>query len=69
MTTVQFMVPGINCGHCVATIERAVKEVAGVAEVKGNAATKQVTVTFEPPATRENIAAAMTEWDYPPAKE
>lgn len=69
MTTVQFVVPGISCGHCVATIECAVKEVAGVAEVKGDVATKQVTVQFEPPATREHIVAAMTEWDYPPAEE
>ena len=66
MTSVQFTVPSINCGHCVATIERAVREVAGVAIVQGDVETKRVEVTFDAPATREQIVAAMTEWDHPP---
>ncbi len=66
MTTVRFSVPSITCGHCVATIERAVKEVEGVATVKGQVDTKEVEVTFDAPATREQIVSAMTEWDHPP---
>ncbi|MFN2251702.1 MAG: heavy-metal-associated domain-containing protein [Anaerolineae bacterium] len=69
METVTFEVPNISCGHCVATIQRVVKdEVPGVAEVKGDVDTKRVTVEFGPPATIEAIVASMTEWDYPPRR-
>lgn len=67
METVTFYVPAITCGHCVATIQRVVKEdVDGVGEITGDPQTKQVTVEYGPPATVEAIVATMTEWDYPP---
>jgi copper chaperone CopZ len=68
MTTLDFTVPSINCDHCVNTIRRAVMEVPGVHEVTGDPATKHVAVRFDPPATRGEIVAAMTEWDHPPAE-
>ena len=67
METIELYVPNISCGHCVATIERVVSALPGVCEVKGDVASQHVTVTYEPPATPEAIAAEMTEWDYPPA--
>jgi len=68
MTTLQFTVPDISCDHCVNTIRRAVTEVAGVAQVTADVATKHVEVQFAAPATREQIVAAMDEWGYPPAR-
>ena len=68
MTNLHFTVPNISCDHCVNTIRRAVMDVAGVAEVAGDPATKHIDVRFDPPATREAIVAAMTEWEYPPAE-
>lgn len=63
-----FTVPGITCEHCVATIKRVVMaDVAGVASVSGDPATKRIDVQFAAPATVDQIVAAMTEWDYPPA--
>lgn len=60
-------VPAIHCGHCVRAIAMEVEEVDGVVSIEGDPATKKVTVRFEPPATWEAIAAAMTEAGYPPA--
>jgi copper chaperone len=66
MTTVEYTVPSISCDHCVATIRRAVMEVEGVHEVTGDPATQHVAIRYDPPATTDQIIAAMTEWDYPP---
>ena len=68
METIHLKVPAISCGHCVQTITRAVNEVAGVARVSGDVETKQVDVAYAPPATREAIVVAMTEWGYAPAE-
>ncbi len=62
----QFEVPNISCAHCVATIERVVGEIEGVASVAASADSKLVEVEYKPPATREAIVAVLTEWDYPP---
>lgn len=40
-------VPGISCGHCVATIERELSELPGVTRVKGDAADKSVTIEWD----------------------
>jgi copper chaperone len=66
METLSLTVPDISCDHCVATIKRAVSELAGVVEVIGDAATKHIEVRYGPPATRDQIIAVMTEWGYPP---
>ncbi len=67
MSTKTFTAPAIHCGHCTMTIERELKELAGVREVKAAQDTKQVTVAFEPPATWDQIQALLTEIGYPPA--
>ncbi len=67
METVQLTVPNISCGHCVATIERVVGEVPGVQSVSGDVPSQKVDIQFAPPATLDQIVAAMTEWEYPPA--
>jgi copper ion binding protein len=66
MTTVRFHVPDISCDHCVKTIQRAVNEVQGVTDVRGDVQAKSVEVQFGPPASQEDIVGAMTEWGYPP---
>ena len=68
MNSIKFLVPGISCEHCVNTIQRVVGEVPGVKSVLGDVPTKHVDVQFDDPATREQIVATMTEWDYPPAE-
>ncbi len=49
------------------TIEREVRELAGVVAVKAEQASKMVTVEWnEPPANWEGIRALLTEINYPP---
>jgi len=39
---------------------------AGVRSVEADPQTKQATITFEAPASEEQIRALLTEIDYPP---
>jgi len=60
-------VPNISCGHCVATIEREVGRLEGVASVKADRVTKEVTVAWNPAATDwESIERAMKDINYAP---
>ena len=61
-------VPNIHCMGCVAAIKNELLELPGVAAVTGDAQRRAIEVEFAPPATWEAIAAALTEIDYPPAK-
>lgn len=66
MDSKTFTVPNISCGHCVHTIESELKDLAGVAEVKAEQATKQVTVQWQTPATWQKIESLLREINYPP---
>jgi copper chaperone CopZ len=67
METKTVTVPNISCGHCVMTIEREVGEVHGVSEVKGEQATKNVTISWDPDATDwVVIENTLKEINYPP---
>jgi copper chaperone CopZ len=67
MTTKTVKVPSISCGHCVATIEREVGALAGVASVKADRGTKDVTVSWDPTATDwKSIEDLMKEIHYAP---
>ena len=67
MTTVTYSVPAIMCAHCTHTIALEVGELEGVKSVKADLDTKDVTITFEPPATEEKIKALLAEIEYPVA--
>jgi copper chaperone CopZ len=49
------------------TIERELKDLAGVREVKADLNSHAVTVAWEPPASWEQIAATLEEIGYPAA--
>jgi copper chaperone CopZ len=68
VTTKTVNVPRISCGHCVATIEREVGELAGVASVQGDPTTRRVTISWDPDTTDwVVIEDLMKEINYPPA--
>lgn len=67
METVKLHVPNISCGHCVMTIKREVGELDGVEGVEGDPASKDVEITFGPPATLESIKSLLDEIGYPAA--
>ena len=65
MNTVVYSVPAISCGHCTKTIETEVSELKGVQSVKAEIDSKKVTITFDAPATEEQIKALLAEINYP----
>lgn len=65
MTTVTYIISNISCKHCVQTIKNEVGELPGVLSVEADAASKKATISFEDPATEEEIKALLTEINYP----
>jgi copper chaperone len=61
----EFTLPDISCGHCAAAVERTIKRIDANATVQIDVATKHVSVATH--ATREQLAAALSEEGYPPA--
>lgn len=60
-------IPKMSCGHCLMTIKREVSELAGVQSVEGDVAGKQVTISWDAPATWDKIAAVLADAGYPAA--
>jgi copper chaperone CopZ len=67
MTSLTLNVPNISCGHCVHTIQSELADLEGVEKVVASADTKQVTVTFDPPADETKIKSLLAEINYPAA--
>mgnify|MGYP006270299153 CR=1 FL=1 len=59
----KFNVPDMTCGHCVATITKAVKAVDPAAEVKADLGARTVTVDSAVPAAA--LAKALDAAGYP----
>ena len=67
MKNANFSVPGINCGHCVKTIQTKLTQVEGVRSVTADAAAKRVTVQFDDPASESSIKAQLAAINFPAA--
>lgn len=67
MTTVTYTIPNISCQHCVHTIKTEVGDLIGVRSVEASPTSKQATITFDAPATEEQIKTLLAEINYPPA--
>ena len=65
MTTVTYSIPNISCGHCVHTIQTELSDLSGVRAVIASLDTKQATITFDTPATEEQIKALLVSINYP----
>ena len=63
--TLHIPIQGMTCANCAATVERVVKKLAGVDEVRVNFASEQAAVTFDPKAvTLTQIARQIQEAGY-----
>jgi len=63
--TAALNVNGMTCGHCKATVEKAVSAVDGVSEVAVDLAAKTVTVSYDPDKTGEaNLKRAIEDQGY-----
>ncbi len=58
-----FTLPDMSCGHCVATVTKAIKTLDPTAEVKADIAAKTVSVETSAPAGA--VAKAMEDAGYP----
>ena len=59
----KFNLPDMTCGHCVATVTKALKTLDAAAEVKADLATRTVTVETTAPAAA--VSRALDEAGYP----
>jgi len=66
MQDVTLTAPDIDCDHCIASIRKAVSRLAGVEFVRGDPASKRVSLRFDESRVRlEDIEKAMEEEGYP----
>ncbi len=64
MSTQTFTVTGMTCGHCVASVQEEVAEVAGVEQVDVVLETGSLTVTSAEPVDAAAVQAAVEEAGY-----
>jgi copper chaperone len=67
METKKMSIPNISCGHCVMAIKRELGEVKGVSRVEGDPQKKEITVTWDTPASLEKIKSTLSAINYPAA--
>ena len=64
MSTVDYLVKGMTCGHCEMSVREEVGEVLGVTDVDVSAATGELTVTADRPIDDDAVLAAVAEAGY-----
>ena len=60
-------VPNISCGHCVMAIKRELEEIKGISAVEGDPGKKEIIVTWDAPASLDQIKSTLKEINYPAA--
>lgn len=65
MESKKLSIPNISCGHCVMSIKRELGEMKGVIKVEGDPQAKEITVTWDAPATLDKIRGTLKEINYP----
>ncbi|MGP6173395.1 heavy-metal-associated domain-containing protein [Corynebacterium sp. A21] len=64
MSTLEYTVTGMTCGHCEASVQEEVSEIPGVTTAKANKDTKLLTVTTEGELDDAAVIAAVKEAGY-----
>lgn len=65
MSKIKFLVNNIHCMHCLHTIKMELSEIPGVKEVIGNIDKKEIEISYESPATPNEIEGKLIEINYP----
>ncbi|MEJ1156052.1 heavy-metal-associated domain-containing protein [Microbacterium marmarense] len=68
MTTTEYSVTGMTCGHCEAAVREEVVKVAGVQAVEVTAASGILTVESSAPVDDAAVIAAVDEAGYEAAR-
>lgn len=64
MTTNEFQVTGMSCGHCEAAVRGEVSKLEGVAQVDVSASTGKLVISTTAPVSDADIIAAVDEAGY-----
>lgn len=64
MTTSEYSVTGMTCGHCEGAVRSEVEQISGVSAIDVSAATGKLTVTSETPLDDDLVLAAVDEAGY-----
>ncbi|WP_460795906.1 heavy-metal-associated domain-containing protein [Microbacterium sp. GXF0217] len=64
MSTAEYQVTGMTCGHCEMSVRGEVSRIAGVSGVDVSAQTGSLVVTSDTPLDDEAIIAAVDEAGY-----
>jgi len=64
MTTAEYTVSGMTCGHCVGSVEEEIGNIAGVTAVDVELASGRVVVTSDAPVSAADVVAAVDEAGY-----
>lgn len=63
--TTVFNVEGMSCGHCKASVEKAVSALKGVSKVEVDLASKSVNITYNPESVNEDaFRSTITDAGY-----
>ena len=64
MTTNEYQVNGMSCGHCEASVRGEVTKLAGVAGVEVSAKTGRLVISTDSPVDDDAVIAAVDEAGY-----
>lgn len=64
MTETTLSVPDIHCNHCKMSLEGALGQVAGVKQATVDVPSATIAVSFEAPATMDQLVAAVEGQGY-----
>lgn len=64
MTTTEYRVTGMTCGHCESSVRSAVSDIDGVKQVEVSAATGKLVITSDAPPSDTAVLAAVVEAGY-----
>ena len=64
MTTTDYAVSGMTCGHCAGAVTAEISKVPGVTGVQVDVAASRVTVQSDQPVSADAIAEAVEEAGY-----
>jgi copper chaperone len=64
MTTNEYQVTGMSCGHCEASVRGEVTKLAGVADVEVSAKTGRLVIATDSPVDDDAVIAAVDEAGY-----
>lgn len=64
MTTNEFQVTGMSCGHCESAVRGEVSKIAGVTQVNVSAQDGRLVITSAEPLSEADVIAAVNEAGY-----